>query len=183
MKTTLMFILFTAIATLCFGGAIQIGAGLDLAGNHEITGNTNSPNSDVATGISPYLELLAQKGAYLYGIGVEYQIQRKVDFPNYPGKMGFVPIYGVARYQIPVAGGVKPEVIGQMGYNLLKADDDYTSGADLSGGVYWGIGAGAVSGSYVGQFMFKANYAKLDYQGDTGKIINTQINLSAGIRF
>ena len=183
MKIALMSFLLVAFSAVCYGTVVQIGMGLDVAGNHHLTGNTNSHNSDVDTGLSPCIEIMAQDTSILYGFGAEYQIQRKVEFRNNPGKIGFIPLYGVARYQIPINSGVKPELIGQVGYNFITADNEYKAGATLNGGIYWGLGGGLVIDRFVGQLLFKTNYGTWKYRNDTGSIINTEINLSAGVRF
>ncbi len=187
MKTQLIFVFFVLFSVFLFSNVVQIGAGLDSAGNHQVKtsylGHSSTHDYDVSMGVSPYIEIMAQDDHLFYGIGVEYQAPRKVDFTTSDGKMGFVPVYGLMRVQIPLETFIIPEFIGQLGYNFLLADDDYKGNADVSGGIYWGFGAGLVIDKFVGQLMYKTNYGSMEQSGYKWTITNTQINLSAGIRF
>jgi hypothetical protein len=190
MKTTILITLFAILSTLCFG-IVQLGIGLDFAGDHKMdsewNGNTSEDSWDTAMGIDASLEFLTKSNNILYGVGAEYQVQREVDFPNGEGKMGFIPIYGVLRFQVPVQVNFTPELIANAGYNLFTGDDDYKGDAKLTGGLYWGIGAGVNVQNFIIQLMYKTNYGKIEQEilGSTfeGDITNTQINLTVGMRF
>lgn len=190
MKIILLITLLTLVSTLCLA-VVQIGVGLDFAGDHKMeskwNGNTSEDSWDTSMGIDVSIEYLLQNNNLMYGIGAEYQLQREVDFPSGEGKMGFIPVYGVLRYQVPVQANITPELIANVGYNIFTADDDYKGGADLSGGLYWGIGAGVGIKNLIFQLMYKTNYGSIEQEvfGSTfkGDITNSQINLTAGMRF
>jgi hypothetical protein len=191
MKIVFMLICFATVAVLCFGGVTQFGIGFDLSGNHKVhltyIGDSASDEYDVDTGISPSIEVMARRDNVLYGAGIEYQLPRSVDFGEDKGKMGFLPVYGVLRIQIPSESGVTPEFVGQLGYNIFTADDDYKGDADLSDGLYWGFGAGLSIQNVILQLMYKTNEGglSLDWDGSKieGEITNTQINFTGGVRF
>lgn len=191
MKTSFLLIFYLAITALCFGGVTQVGIGFDLSGNHKVhltyLGDSASDEYDVEMGLSPSIEVMAQRGNVLYGAGVEYQLPRNVDFGEDKAKMGFIPVYGVLRIQIPSKGNVTPELVGQLGYNIFNGDKAYKGSADLSGGIYWGIGAGLSVQKLIVQLMFKTNNGglKQDWGGADikGDITNTQMNLTVGVRF
>jgi hypothetical protein len=196
MKAILMTVLFTLAAAACFG-VFQFGVGLDIAGKHGFvwSGDTGQIDKDynVNIGISPAMEYLFQSNALLYGLGAEYQVQRTVKFEEADsgkdGKMSFIPIYGVLRYQLSSPLKFFPELVGHVGYNFFTADDDYLEyDAEVAGGLYWGLGAGVVvQQKYLVQLMYKTNYGKyeatitdVNYKAD---ITNTELNLSVNYRF
>lgn len=193
MKVTFLLVLFTLVTVACFG-VFQFGVGIDLAGKHGyawIASNLIDKDYDVNVGISPAMEYLFQYNALLFGLGAEYQVQRTVKFSpdGTDSKMGFIPLYGTVRYQIMSQRNFNPEFAAQVGYNFLTADDDYLEyDAEVSGGLYWGIGAGiAIQQKYLVQLMYKTNYGKYEAEIDdadyNADITNTQLNLSLNYRF
>jgi len=192
MKAIFLLFLFTVMAVTCFG-IFQFGVGLDIAGKHGYKWTTDTGQIDkdynVGIGISPAMEYLKQYNALLFGLGAEYQVQRNVDFDVLDGKMGFIPLFGVVRYQLSSPLKFFPELVGQFGYNFLTADEDYLEGdATVKGGLYWGAGAGIViQNKYLIQLMYKTNYGKFEadfndvlYKAD---ITNSQLNLSVNLRY
>ncbi len=192
MKATVLFILFSLLAVGCFG-VFQFGIGIDAMGNHAYDFSSqsllNDADYDVSLGISPAIEYLVPVNSFLLGLGAEYQVQRMVDFPpeGLDGKMGFIPLFCIIRYQLASQRKFFPELVGQIGYNFMTADEDYLEGdAEVSGGLYWGIGAGInISKIYLIQMMYKNNYGSYDREIDNLKadISNSQLNLSLNMRF
>jgi hypothetical protein len=185
MKSTILVILFTAMAAFCFG-IFQVDLGFDVAGNHTIdVEDFGSQDYDVGMGISPSVEYMMQYQSILYGLGLEYQLQRKIEFDGEElGKFGFIPIYLVGRYQFTLPGTITPEAVAQLGYNIFTANDDYKGDGDLSGGLYYGIGAGVtIQKKYLVQLMYKANAGGWEYSGLNADMTNSQINLGLGYRF
>jgi len=189
MKAVFLLFLFTVSAVMCFG-IIQFGAGFDILGNHEIETTNGGPSTDydVKLGISPAFEYLFRMQNLLFGFGAEYQVQRGVEFTDDSKLMGFVPIFGTLRYQFPTSLHVNPEIVGHFGYNFLTGDDKYINNfgkKHLEGGIYWGVGTTfIISGKYYLQAMYKTNKGKYGYDNSDTEVdvINTQINLSAGMR-
>jgi hypothetical protein len=188
MKYALLVILFTAMSALCFG-ILQFDLGIDVAGITNECSDEMEYEDDynLAIGISPAIEFMMQHKSILYGIGAEYQVQRKVDYPDtYVGdfKMGFIPIYLVGRYQFTVPVAFQPEVVAQAGYNILTGNDNYEADGTLSGGIYWGVGAGVtIQEKYLIQLMYKTNYGQWEWMGAEMDITNSQINIGLGYRF
>jgi len=207
MKATFLILVLLVTASFCFG-IIQFNLGADFAGNHHTKikymiddpaydDYTDEDDYEVAMGISPAIEYMLRHEGFLYGLGAEYQVQRDGTFKDEDGnpdknKFGFIPIYGVVRYQFDSAVGINPELIGQAGYNFFTADDDYKFDGTLKGGLYWGIGAGlAIRKNYILQVIYKTNYGLHEgraYDNDAGyfdyenRVTNSQINISFGYR-
>jgi len=177
MKTTLLIILFAAMTALCFG-IFQFGLGVDVAGNQQI----ETVDHDVPFGTTPSIEYLKQYENFMYGVGAAYQVQRDVD--NHDGKMGFIPLYGVLRYQFSTLFHVAPEIVAQGGYNFFTADVDYLNNDTTGGGLYWGVGAGvSINQKYLFQIMFQNDLGKIKIeQAADLDITDTQIDISLGVR-
>jgi hypothetical protein len=190
MKRAIIILILLSVSIFCFG-ILQGGIGTDFSGKHKAEssfgGSSSKDTWDVGTGISVYGEYMMQNGGFLYGAGAEYQVPREVKFDSGDGKVGFIPIYAVGRFQVPVQMNLTPEVLAQVGYNIFTADKDYKGSGDLTGGLYWGIGAGVMVQNFVLQLMYKVNTGKWeqDLGGSTATIdlTHSQINFSAGIRF
>ncbi len=202
MKIALLTVLLMSLSAFCFG-VFQFTLGFDLAGNHNVDSRYRPADSDdeyteqperdydVAMGISPAVEYLYEYRGLLVGLGAEYQVQRDGKFDNGNDKFGFIPLYGVVRYNFATELRVNPELVLQAGYNFFTSDDQYKEGGSLKGGLYWGVGAGLeIREKYLIQAMYKTNRGKLTadtYSGSNlyrweGNITNTQINLSLGVR-
>ncbi len=194
MKTQFVLVSLVLFSVMCFGTKVQFGAGYNCNGNHNIKetldGFTSTNNYELSNVISPYIELMREGNNTLYGFGVEYQPLAKVNFQNYgdKGKVGYLPFYGVFRYQLPIGGYYNPEFIAQLGYNFINADKDYADDARLYGGLYFGIGAGLVFDCFTTQILYKSNYGSMrqnHYYDSTErktKINDTQINIAIGFR-
>lgn len=195
MKAQFLLISCVLFSVFCFGTKVQFGAGYDFNGNHKIKetldGYTFSNNYDISNAIAPYIELMREGENTLLGFGVEYQPLRDISFHNYgeKGKVGFIPFYGVFRYQVPIRNYLNPELIGQLGYNFINADKDYADDARIYGGLYFGAGAGLAFDCLTTQILYKSNYGSMRQNGyyngserDT-KINETQINVAIGFRF
>jgi hypothetical protein len=209
MKATILLLVLLVTASFCFG-IVQFSLGADLAGNHHtnlkyefqetgLEDGTQFNDYSVAMGISPSIEYMLRHEGFLYGFGAEYQVQRDGKFSDGKNKFGFIPLFGVVRYQFASSVGINPELIGQAGYNFFTADDNYKKDnygeeSTLHGGIYWGIGAGLViKHNYLLQIMYKTNYGKATGDGATEdteqhiydydmKVTNSQINISFGYR-
>lgn len=190
------------------GLIIQANLGLDLLGNHELSGIEDegiTVSYDVNTGISANIEVMKQRANFLYGAGLEFQLPREIDISWGSPSFNFIPIYLTGRYKLPVELPLETEGILQLGYNFFSYNDDYSSDeededysykSEGSGGMYWGFGLGALYNTkFVFQLMYKVNKAKLDiteedyYYDDyekydyTTKIRNSQWQFSVGYRF
>jgi hypothetical protein len=187
MKRALIIIVLLSVAIFCFAEALQMGIGADFNGKHKVKTSSMEHTWDVETGYSVYAEYMLQSSYFLYGAGAEYQIPRTVTFTGGEGKVGFIPVYFVARLQAPEAFIVRPLVVGQIGYSFLAADKDYKGSADITGGFYWGFGGGVQLQRLVLQIMYKVDTGKLKQEIGTSTIeadvTQSQVNISAGFSY
>lgn len=191
MKKVLLVGILVTMTVFCFAGAMQLGVGTEFGGNHtaDVTWGdfTGSDTNSMSSGISVYGEYMHQHESLLYGLGVEFQRLRDVEFAAGDGKVAFVPIYFTGRFQPEIDLPFYTELIGNAGYNFFRADEDYKGDADISGGLYWGAGVGIVYTAVVFQLMYKENRAKLKQQVSGAQfkadIVVNQVYLSAGIRY
>lgn len=193
MKAVLLIMLFSLVTAFCFG-IIQFNIAADVAGNYQeniswsgILEGSSENSFDVGMGVSPGFEYILKSGSFYYGVGAEYQVQRDVKFDSFKRKVGFIPLFGTFRYQYATDLKINPELIVQGGYNFFTADDNYKGDGTLTGGLFWGLGAGfAIHKNYIIQAMYKTNYGNLkqdifETTYDTD-VTNTQINILFGYR-
>ncbi len=161
MKTAIMLTLSVLLAIFTFnnafaGAAIKIG--VDLEGDHDISGEGLNGSEDVDMGVSVSGEIFRSIGDNLdIGAGITYQFPRSQK--DFDGDFNFVPLYGVARLKFS-EGKISPYVVGQLGYSFFFGDDDYKGTddfeADLEGDVYYAIGGGAI---FNNGFLFEVLYS------------------------
>jgi hypothetical protein len=191
MKKKLFILLLLLLYSVLEATVMQLGAGLDFGGSHERKINNHLYNWDVHTGVSPFWEVLAESEPLLIGLGVEYQIPRKIWGSGSDARFSFLPVYATVRYDMQ-GELIVPELIAQAGYNFFFANHSYTSingpDTDLDGGLYLGLGAGVLlSDEFVLQLLYKYNTGKATYKfpfpATTVDVRNDQFNLSIGVRF
>ncbi len=115
--------------------------GFDMAGNHKVSVEGLSNSEDVNMGISLSGEYVSNIDKNIgMGFGMTFQMPRSQK--NYSGNFNFIPVYGLVRIN-SISSEVSPYFIGQLGYNLFyMGDNAYRGSGSLSGGIYYGIGAG-----------------------------------------
>lgn len=175
----------------------QLGVGLDLNGKQSFSNATLGSDSDVKTGVSLYGEVLDSDkvgpGNLIYGLGIEYQLPRELKnlSPDaHKREFSFLPIYATIKYVLlPII--ISPEVIVQGGYNLPVTHKNYdtaeTNGMKVSGGFYWGMGAGIDFKPFVFQVMYKSSQSNfkwndIDSENLESTNTNSQLSLQLGIR-
>jgi hypothetical protein len=108
------------------------------------------------------------------GVGLQYLINRGYDVSGSDATFGFVPIYGLVTYDFNLRA-IDPYLIGRIGYNFHKGNDDYTNNgdADLKGGMAFVLGGGAsfkIPSTPVHAFV------ELDYAYNGGQFDSTDIS-------
>ncbi|MCD4828227.1 MAG: porin family protein [Candidatus Cloacimonetes bacterium] len=167
----------------------QINAGLDFPGNQEWSAIDGSDDFDSYIGFSPSIEILRPVGTdVLIGGGFEFQLSRSIDAGDRNSTYAFIPIYLSAKFGFPRNGAIRPELLGNVGFNIFMADN-YTYQFDTKGGMYFAFGAGIhhTKGLTV-DFMYRTSKGVLDcgsYYGSSTVIDVTQTNLTLrlGYRF
>ena len=138
------------------------------------------------------------------GLGLAYQDHGRPKAPEFDGEEGerlprfkSVPLYAVAKYNIPLESEFKPYLKADLGYsfNLKNSktyrDEDEELKLSYKDGMYWGLGAGVEYENFVADLMYKMNYGKVkcEIRDDKGsgsrspKINYGRISLSVGYKF
>jgi hypothetical protein len=135
-----------AAALLAFPSAAlaqgEVRVGIDLSGEHEMSGDGWSVDADTKTGFSVALEFaLSQSGNTDLGFGVEYQAPREIEDTNPKEEINFIPIYLYARIHTGRRGS-SAYLSLRGGYNIFEADDDYKHDQKIKGGLCYGLGLG-----------------------------------------
>ncbi len=109
-------------------------------------------------------------------------------------KLGHIPIYMTARYEIPLENGPQFYLIGKIGYSFLLAniesiDNIDIDNIDLKGGLYYEIGAGLTFREiFFVESTFSANWGSLTNNSSmrstsarTVEVKTSAINLGFGV--
>ena len=101
--------------------SIHIFASYDISGVFKID-DSDTDDSDVNDEVSLGLDLmLFGNEEASFGIGGEYQTERKLDIENALGKFYFIPAYCVIRMK-----SQQDYIIGKVGLSYFFADNDFT---------------------------------------------------------
>ena len=185
MRTKLLYALLLCLFLTAFSHAASIGTfgiKLDLNGDHEFSGPGGSADYDIVsgTGISLVLESLVDQHTWAFGVGLEFCLPHEIDYDPGDPKFTFLPVYMIMSTD-------PDEVVslaGYLGYNLsFSGNDDYDGGADLSGGLFLGVGIGA----YMDRFRIEVRYSMyegdIDYGGGSVDVTHTELSLLVGLVF
>lgn len=133
------------------------------------------------------------------GLGLSYQDHGRPE----AGKVGnykfqntgykSLPIYGVAKYNIPVESSIKPYLKADLGYSFNFDEKDLKTSKisinnSIDNGLYYGLGAGAEYNNFIVELMYKVNRADIQYEGNGKKLPKkdydySRTTLSFGYRF
>ena len=157
---------------------VVVKVGVQLLGNlHFEPTNTNQEMEmgtamavEIAYAAAPFVEV---------GGGIEYMLEcGQVDYPD--EKINYIPVYGLVRGKYPL-GFFTPFAVGKVGYNLLLANDNFSGGADLIGGLYWSVGAGVlIMGFIFIEVAYANNYGLIDV-GSGVDVVYSHFDFSGGI--
>ncbi|MFH1930930.1 MAG: hypothetical protein ABIN18_04985 [Pseudomonadota bacterium] len=176
-------VLFTMNDTFA-GGTFKLG--IDLSGDHEVSGYGLSGTEDVETGFSLTGELFGKiSNIFDIGGGITVQIPRSQE--DFEGDFYFIPLYALIRARIETEK-VTPYFIGQLGYNLFEGDSDYKGSgiykADLEGGLYWGLGAGIIiRKNFLIEVLYSVNNGTAEALGYEFDIEYSKVTLNFGYNF
>ncbi|MCD4828226.1 MAG: hypothetical protein K8R90_02185 [Candidatus Cloacimonetes bacterium] len=188
MRALLILALLSAIGGLCAQVQLQACLGIDSPGIQEFGADGDRHRTN--PGLSFSAEALYSARADLHlGCGVEYQLLRATD-ADWGGDpaFGFIPIFFSGKIGLPINCDVMPEMLLHIGYGFLTGNDDYIDEGDLTGGLYWGIGAGVVHKSgFTADLMFRRSKGawEMDFSGYPfeNDIIQHNLTLRLGYRF
>ena len=87
-----------------------------------------------------------------------------------------IPLYAVAKYNIPLETSVKPYLKADLGYSynfgeeyVREMFDGSIAKTSVDNGLYYGLGAGAEYNNFVVELMYKVNRADVQYDSPNGK--------------
>ena len=126
------------------------------------------------------------------GIGATYNMNRKIT--GQTGEFSFLPVYAtVSLFPLGNIAGIAPYAKADLGYNVsFTGNDAYKAPAPftttLSGGLYWGLGAGVkfintifvdvMFTSYSGTYKVALDPLSTDFP-----VLYTKVSINAGIGF
>jgi hypothetical protein len=111
---------------------------IDVGGEAISDGSKQDVNTSGALAVEFYKPF---RKIFQLGGGLQYQFPR--GYSEGSGQFSFIPLYGSIRLVVPLVA-VKPYGVGRIGYGFLTGNDEFRSGGDPSGGLYYGLGAGVV---------------------------------------
>lgn len=202
-KVLLGLAVVSSMAMAGEGTNLYLKTGLDISGKFDkvnILGeNANKSESDrlgfdltaeVTREFYPNLEL---------GLGLSYQDHGRSESVLLQGEKvqntGYksLPIYGVAKYNIPVESSIKPYLKADLGYSFNFDEKDLKTSKisinnSIDNGLYYGLGAGAEYNNFIVELMYKVNRADIQYEGNGKKLPKkdydySRTTLSFGYRF
>lgn len=124
------------------------------------------------------------------GIGATYNVDRKLT--DRSGQFSFLPVYITASvFPLGNIAGLAPYAKADLGYNVsFTGNDQYKAGAPfettLTGGMYWGVGAGVKLGNTIFADVMFTSYSGIykvalgPLSADTA-ILYTKVSLNLGI--
>lgn len=186
MKKVLGFVVaMTCVVSIAGAGMIVPKVGIDLAGNHKTEQGSVSDDYDTKMGFSLGAEYLSPvKDKFLVGGGFEYNLNRKIQ--DYDAAFGLCPLYATGMYVMKSSEQtIWPFAKVNVGYNILfNANDDYKGSASLKGGLYYGLGFGAIIQENVFVDLMYSSYAgQMEFAGTQVDITDTHIGLTFGYAF
>lgn len=193
---------FSAMATE--GTNLYLKTGVDISGKFEKKelGNGSYPNK--SENDKGGFELTAEATREFYpnlelGLGLSYQDHGRPEAGRLGGKeaqnTGYksLPIYAVAKYNIPLESNVKPYLKADFGYSFnfdekdLKGDRERIK-TSIDDGLYYGLGGGVEYNNFIVELMYKVNKAEIQYKakGNTSPKFDydySRTTLSVGYKF
>jgi len=206
-KVLLGLAVVSSMAMAGEGTNLYLKTGLDISGKFDkvnILGeNANKSESDrlefdltaeVTREFYPNLEL---------GLGLSYQDHGRPEYiRNGNDKVqntGYksLPIYGVAKYNIPLESNIKSYLKADLGYSYNFGESDITImgknnervGTSLDNtGLYYELGAGIEYNNFLFEVMHKVNKADINYSFNDGEKLKksydySRTTLSIGYKF
>lgn len=139
----------------------------DFNGKYQIRGSSQTSSAGLGIGTEFYHYISDS-----VGIGCGAAIQNPRDVGNIPGKFFFLPMYASVKLRSnPTAPYKYGYAIGQLGYNLFSADNQYDDVlSDIKGGIYYAGGFGFVYNHVLFEILWSVNQGK-------GKISNLDIDI------
>lgn len=177
-------VVMVCLVSYAGAGMIVPNVGIDFAGNHKAELGSSS-NFDTKMGFSLGAEYLSPASEnLLLGAGFKYNVNRKLE--NSDAAFGLSPLYATGIYVNKSAEQtVWPFAKVNLGYNILfSGNDDYKGSASLKGGLYYGIGFGAIIQENIFVDLMYSSYAgTMELYGFELDITDTHVGMTVGYAF
>jgi hypothetical protein len=162
------------------GGTLK--AGVDLLGDHKVSGFGVEIDDDIDASGSFSGEIFESvKERFDIGVGTNLQLKREAE--DFRGYFHFHALYALLRARFGTEK-IAPYAVGHLGYNFFYGDFDYKGVGFLTGGWYYGLGAGLIIKKH---FLFEALYSRnngnLNLLGAKFDIDYTKLTLNFGYNF
>ena len=187
------------------GTNLYLKTGLDISGKFDKVGVAPGQYANKSESDRLGFDLTAEVTREFYpnlelGLGLSYQDHGRPEYIRSGNdkvqNTGYksLPIYGVAKYNIPLESNIKPYLKADLGYSFnfdekdLKVEGEQGWKTSVDNGLYYGLGAGAEYNNFVVELMYKVNRADIQYEKDGKKLPKkdydySRTTLSFGYRF
>lgn len=210
-KVLLGLAVVSSIAMAEEGINLYLKTGIDISGkfkNDSIHGEVSNRAADGDGGFEFAIEGTREVYPNLeLGLGIALQDHGKPDKVSLSYNQEFqtikntgyksVPLYAVAKYNIPLETSVKPYLKADLGYSYNFGESDITImgknnervGTSLDNtGLYYGLGAGIEYNNFLFEVMHKVNKADINYSFNDGEKLKknydySRTTLSVGYKF
>lgn len=181
-KTFLVVLALLVVFSVSALAQFNVKVGMDFSGEFTFEAESVSISADIKNGFTIAGEYVVPYSDEIdFGIGLAYQFARSFDEvgANEDATFSFVPIYGVAKYNIE-----QFYVLGQLGYNMFNTSEEFTGDLKTEGGLYYGVGGGIkIAENIFAEILYSANNGKLTDDVDELKVNNSQISAMVGFSF
>lgn len=93
-----------------------------------------------------------------------------------------IPVYGVIKYEIMPEATIEPYIIGKAGFGFAVPNSNI-EGNEISNGLYYSVGAGAVVNDFFAEFTYDINQGNYSTTNDgSGQIEYTRFTISIGYK-
>ncbi|MCP3924103.1 MAG: hypothetical protein GY714_16105 [Desulfobacterales bacterium] len=168
--------------------AVTIKIGNDFSGIHKISSDVSSSNSDnVNSELSFSVEYTNSVSDFKldginFNLGAGINLQNPRQTKGGDGDFYFTSLYGLLKIG-SLSEEKSPYLIGQVGYNFLSGDSDYTGDTTLKGGLYYGVGVGLIlKYNFLVEALYSVNNGVAKSSSDTD-VKYTKLSLSLGYNF
>ena len=179
MKKSILLVLLMLVLALPVlaseKGSMEADAKLSIGLNPSVKYNEQSHDMNTAFGLAGDFFYYVDPSVAL-GLGLNYTFDTAMkedsDF-----KAGFTTVYFTVKPKLALDSEIFSCVYGlaQIGYGMPRI----TEGEDLTGGVYWGIGAGTEIKSFIVELIYGSNSGS--NRGTSFTV--SSINLNVGYKF
>lgn len=167
MKKHLLVLVSIALLTAISVNAAEIVTKICIDGTGTFTEKndhaSNSYTTEAGYGAAvDYLQKLTD--SFTFGVGLEYQLLRKIDSTAGQGRFSFLPIYATAQYKLLDAEIFKPYIKVNLGYNTMYSGDNgfkFDGMAKLNPTLYYAVGVGTDIGeNWIAEAMYSVYYGQ-----------------------